>query len=84
MKIIKSKNYKYKEITKISEYDPDTLHLKLQNIIESVSQNQDIYEAINHEFINLSTEKIEQIKDYVYQALGKPVQTSDQSAYTAY
>ncbi len=73
MKIIKSKNYEYKEISKISEYDPKTWHDKLQNITNFVHQGTDIYEAIDREFDNLSREQIEQVKDFVLGSLGRPV-----------
>ena len=73
MKIIKSKSYEYKEIIKVSQYDPDEMHLKLQNIIEAVHQGQDIYEAINNEFIDLPPDKAEQIKDFVKGSLYQEV-----------
>ena len=84
MKIIKSKNYTYKEIIRNSEYDPDIWHDKIQSITEQVHQGIDIYQAINKEFSNLSKDKLEQIKDYVFQSLGKSVPTSNQDAYSAY
>jgi len=82
MKIIKSKNYRYKEIIKNSEIDPNTFQQKLENVTESVHQGADIYEAIRVEFYGLSTEQIEQIKDHVLQSLGRPVPTSNPEAYT--
>jgi len=84
MKVIKSKNYKFKEIIKNSEYNPDEFHTKIQNITKAVHQGKDIYESIKAEFYNFSTEQIEQVKDYVLQALGKPVPTSDPAAYSAF
>ena len=81
MKIIKSKKYRYKEIIKSSQVDPNTFLLKVENVKESVHQGVDVYEAINKEFLNLSSEKVEQIKDYVFQALGRPVETSNPDAY---
>lgn len=82
MKIIQSKNYRYKEIIKNSQYDSGVMHLKIQNITEAVHNGQDIYEAINNEFINLQSEQIEKIKDFIFQSLGKPVETSNPDAYS--
>ena len=73
MKIIKSKNYRYKEINKISEYDPDIWHDKLQSITNFVHQGTDVYEAIRQEFHNLSREQTEKVKDFVLGSLGRPV-----------
>ena len=79
MKIIQSK--KYKEIIKKSEYGSDMWQVKLENVKEQVHNGVDIYETIGREFPGFSTDQTEQVKDYVFQALGKSVPTSDPAAY---
>lgn len=68
MKIIKSENYKKRNI--ISQYAGSANNnQKLENIKEQVHQGTDVYEAIGTEFPGLETQQIEQIKDFVMGAL---------------
>lgn len=73
MKTIQSKNYRYKEIIKISTYDPDVWSQKLQNITNRFSNGEDIYKAINEELPGLSGEQIGQVKDFVKGSLYQTV-----------